>query len=374
MKILPLILIALAINAPILTAQFDTIAGPFDSANAIVASGETIYAAVATPGGIMRVRAYDINALNSPGRVLFTNPAGTPTMDMFVMGKDLYVTSSAPTIADGKIHRISAITSAQPSVELYLSLTHPPNALVIKDSIMYISQFLFGTGKILSYDMRDPEAEPVDFITTGIERPISLALDGDYLLISNAGSGIISRVNLNAPRPALTSYIRGLDLPNGMVIDGDLLYIAVGNPRINRLSGINVYELDAPRLTLDILAEGTTRAITDVERINGQTYLLEYPSDIGETGYLLRVAAPVSTQRVYPEENISVFPNPTSGKITFGIKHPERIEVIGTTGQRLLSFNAGENSYDLSELPAGIYTVLIQMPDGTTGRSRVVIK
>ena len=67
---------------------------------------------------------------------------------------------------------------------------------------------------------------------------------------------------------------------------------------------------------------------------------------------------------------ITVYPNPTSGKITVEAQGVVTVEVYDNTGRRVARF-ADTRHIDISQLPAGNYTLRVTLPQGSTVR-RVV--
>jgi DNA-binding beta-propeller fold protein YncE len=73
--------------------------------------------------------------------------------------------------------------------------------------------------------------------------------------------------------------------------------------------------------------------------------------------------------------NINIYPNPAKDRITVSFdnnKQDATISIIDMTGRKVLSqkIAAGKNSIniDVYQLPAGIYGLLIQTPDGTISK------
>jgi len=67
---------------------------------------------------------------------------------------------------------------------------------------------------------------------------------------------------------------------------------------------------------------------------------------------------------------ITIYPNPTAGKLTFSTDEVSMVEVIDLYGRKVAVFE-NSNVIDLSNLPAGAYTLRVTLPEGTIVR-RVV--
>jgi hypothetical protein len=88
-----------------------------------------------------------------------------------------------------------------------------------------------------------------------------------------------------------------------------------------------------------------------------------------------------NTKEFSLDEAVSVFPNPTSGKLNISYKlnnaQPVSIEVFNATGVRVASVDAvagiGSSAVDLSELSEGIYLVRLTN-NGLTTTRKVVVK
>ena len=71
---------------------------------------------------------------------------------------------------------------------------------------------------------------------------------------------------------------------------------------------------------------------------------------------------------------VSVYPNPTTGRVTVTGENLQRADVINILGQRVLSIQGkgDELQLDLSRLPAGVYTLRVTMEDGSVYSDKVV--
>ena len=62
-------------------------------------------------------------------------------------------------------------------------------------------------------------------------------------------------------------------------------------------------------------------------------------------------------------QQVSVYPNPTSGKLTIGAAGVLRVEIFDYTG-RIVATYVGADQFDISHLSAGTYTLRITLPQG----------
>jgi hypothetical protein len=373
MKSYYLFLTLIIFSFNIASAQFDTIAGPFQITGAMTAANEKIYLTSAQTGGL-EILAIDVSTPDLESRSIFTNPFGTPIVGLSILEEDLYIAAAGATTAQGLIRRVTNINSETPTNDIYLDLPWLPTNLAIKDSVMYISRFFFFGGDIFTYDMRDPAAELMSFVSTDANSLTDFEIVGDQLLVSDGSDDRIYSIDLTAANPTLSTIQTGFDFPSGITVDGELLYVAVGNGDSNASSRVNVYELNSSIFSppLSELATTTNLVILDVARINNATYVLEYAEGLGADGYLLRVQEETTATTSLATVPITAFPNPTSGLLTFAGLTPERVEVINSSGSRVKSAVSNGHQLDLSGHPAGIYTLLVYLADGTLGTTRVV--
>ncbi|HNQ20910.1 MAG TPA: T9SS type A sorting domain-containing protein, partial [Bacteroidales bacterium] len=69
------------------------------------------------------------------------------------------------------------------------------------------------------------------------------------------------------------------------------------------------------------------------------------------------VATPVGIEELVENDNILLYPNPTSGiaNLNLDLKNDLTLEIFNSLGVRVLQENILNNSIDLSLLPEGIY-------------------
>ena len=68
--------------------------------------------------------------------------------------------------------------------------------------------------------------------------------------------------------------------------------------------------------------------------------------------------------------NVSVYPNPTRGRLTVSVDNVEKVEVLDIVGRLVATFE-NTNTFDISNLGEGAYTLRITLPEGITVRKVV---
>jgi hypothetical protein len=90
----------------------------------------------------------------------------------------------------------------------------------------------------------------------------------------------------------------------------------------------------------------------------------------------------LSTANVSLDEAVSVFPNPTSGKVTLSYmlqnNKPVSVEVFNVSGSKVASFNnlksgLGHTEINLAQFGNGVYMIRLSN-DGQTTTKRVVVR
>ena len=74
------------------------------------------------------------------------------------------------------------------------------------------------------------------------------------------------------------------------------------------------------------------------------------------------------------EAKVSVFPNPTSGRVVVSGENIEQIEVINILGQKIMSVdvNSQHTTISMNDYPNGAYILLINDKYGNTSKSILV--
>lgn len=69
----------------------------------------------------------------------------------------------------------------------------------------------------------------------------------------------------------------------------------------------------------------------------------------------------------YEVEDLTLYPNPTSGKVVIDRENVLSVAVLDKTG-RLLAIQRNDNEVDLSAFADGVYTLRIELPEGVVIR------
>ena len=86
--------------------------------------------------------------------------------------------------------------------------------------------------------------------------------------------------------------------------------------------------------------------------------------------YLHVNVEPVGINVVSSLDNVSVYPNPTHGRVTVSAENVVKIEVLDIVGRMVATFE-NTNTFDISNLGEGAYTLRITLPEGITVRKVV---
>lgn len=94
----------------------------------------------------------------------------------------------------------------------------------------------------------------------------------------------------------------------------------------------------------------------------------EYGCD--STVYLHFVVNPVGIDDVDVLNDVTVYPNPTRGQLTISAENVIKVEVLDIVGRTVATFE-NTNTFDISNLGTGAYTLRISLPQGVTVRKVV---
>ena len=102
------------------------------------------------------------------------------------------------------------------------------------------------------------------------------------------------------------------------------------------------------------------------------TIRTQYYDQLSESS---EIATAIIGQSVAEDEAslLTVYPNPTSDKVTVRCEKMESISVLSVTGQTLMMMetNSNQAEVDLSNLQPGMYVLMIQTSEGTSGFTRI---
>ena len=119
---------------------------------------------------------------------------------------------------------------------------------------------------------------------------------------------------------------------------------------------------------------GRSRAGLEITTRAGESYSVVMDGKGKATGrFRLEMTALASTGVTrLPATVISVFPNPTTGRVAFGELRPRRVEVFSHLGTRLLRIDEPGTAVDLAALPAGVYTLRLTGRENDAYTARVI--
>lgn len=108
-----------------------------------------------------------------------------------------------------------------------------------------------------------------------------------------------------------------------------------------------------------------------VEYSESGTYSQTFAAASGcDSVVTLTLVITVGIPSVEATGSLSLYPNPTDGKVSISAASVEMIEVMDATG-RTVAINKKMNTIDLSTLPTGSYTLRITLPQGVAIRKVV---
>lgn len=219
-------------------------------------------------------------------------------------------------------------------------------------------------------------------IGTSLVQDINVTGNGSPEFLTNFGGELVFSVD-NGPTNngvELWSYNVPIILVDSIIVQGQ-----AGVSTITTINGTlqmeaNVYAAGATDKTYNwtvtngsgsatIAANGILSALTD-----GTVTITATANDasgvIGSTVVTISNQSTVGIVKNNSALDVSIYPNPTSGKVTFkSISKIESIEIINITGKTIALFN-NTNTFDISDLPEGIYFAKII----TEGSSSVIQK
>lgn len=256
--------------------------------------------------------------------------------------------------------------------------------------------FVFGeeVGFIAVIDLSTQTLESmIDLGPNGIN-PDNLMLDGDVLLTVNnkdfTGSSI--SVIKTASADVITTDLLNVTSGCGTsaYFDGAVYYqdfLSTSIAKFNSTSSEIIGDLDFAKsfygLAFDTVNAYMYAAVTDFYSY-GQVYIYDLEGELkstfeagvspGNIVFDYRSATAIAT----PEINtIEIAPNPANEMISItGISGLQQIEIFNVAGQLMQSqnmFSNGNYTVDITQLPAGLYTVRMHTADGTFSKIIVAI-
>lgn len=332
-----------------------------------------------------QILKFDMDGAN--GEVFIADHLAWPQDILFQEDKNTVLISN---LNSGNISKFNA-TTGDFIEEFATGLGGPTRMEIGPDSLLYILQWQ-GNGKVKRYHLNGSFVD--DFTATGV--PTSIGLDWD-----TAGNLYVSSFN--------GKYVRkfsptGADLgnfisanlagPNNIWFEdnGDLMVVDYNGGTVKRFDStgayLGVFITGLPQGEgVDFLPNGHivigSGGASSVRVYDASGTLLNDLVPAGALGLktpnavVLRPVAPSFAQEVYRDAE---FVTPTIGTI-FQITNPggtqpaSAFEAFDSSGVFIRKVNFAENtSWDASNLPNGIYYIVVKLADGTIARQKVVVQ
>ncbi|NRB84887.1 MAG: T9SS type A sorting domain-containing protein [Winogradskyella sp.] len=132
-------------------------------------------------------------------------------------GNDLYIAENN----GNKISKID-ITDATPTTIDVVTGLNGPRQLLLNGNDLYIAEY--NGNKISKIDITDATPTTTDVVT--VSRPGSIMLVGNEMYIADAFAGKVSRIDITDTTPTTTDVVTGLDVPAGIALKDNILYIS----------------------------------------------------------------------------------------------------------------------------------------------------
>jgi DNA-binding beta-propeller fold protein YncE len=301
----------------------------------------------------------------NPATIIHSIPnltSGTWTADIAYDGENLWTTA----IGELQIHQISTVNgsiirSIPTNVNFPKGLTFDGTNLWLSDSTL-IYQIDTANGNVLQSISRPGQ----DSGQIQSEVISGLTFDGNGFWSNTTRlltPTIDSTFNITTTGTLIQGYQAIADFPSGLAYDGQFLWqVDLFNQKIYKIELTTFSTLD----TIDV--PGGPHAM-------GLTYDGQYlwiANNISDSIYQIDIGN-VSTSdfSISPKENkISIFPNPSSGKLTIASNHLSKykINIINTSGVLLKSFQLSANTIDISNLSQGVYFLQLYNEEETINK------
>ena len=143
--------------------------------------------------------------------------------------------------------------------------------------------------------------------------------------------------------------------------------------------GISTYEIEEGKERDKLIFLNVLN--TDKQYIDNETHSIEfymnedtliYFRSGGRQSIFKRVLLSTESNALLINEDIMLFPNPSNDRINLtGISHPADIKVFNINGNLIKSWRQASNTFDVSELPVGVYIVHLKSKNETVVRKLV---
>lgn len=325
-----LTLLTINLNAQVVDVLTTGLADPAG----LAISGNTLY--IAEAFGADKISKIDISSPSPTKTDVVTGLSGPD--GLAISGNTLYI---AELDAD-KISKID-ISSITPIVETVITGVLEPTGIVIDGDYLYIAEY--NAQKISKLNLTT--LVKTDYLT-GISGPTGLVISNNILYFSDFDTNVISKVDLTAAVPAATQIGSGFDEPAFLNLVGSELYIAdFGSGKLSKMNTTNL-------------------AVSDVATNLGGVYGLVNNGEFlflsqRDTNKISKISLPnLSTTNFDIENQVSIYPNPTSNYLTLkNVLINSNITISDFNGRIVKQFIYQKPTIDLQSLEKGIYFLTV---------------
>jgi hypothetical protein len=297
-------------------------------------SGNTLY--ISESFGSNKISKIDISSASPTKTDVVAGLSGPD--GLAISGNTLYI---AETEAD-KISKID-ITSATPTLTTVISGVLEPTGIVVDGDYLYIAEY--NAHKISKLNLIT--LIKTDYITN-VSGPTGLVINNNTLYFSDFDTNVISKVDLTATVPVVTQMSSGFNEPAFLNLVGSELYIAdYGSGKLSKMNIVN-------QTVSDVAANlGGVYGL-----VNNGTHLFLSQRD---TNKISKISLPnLSTTNFDIENQVSIYPNPTSNYLTLkNVLENSKIIISDLNGRIIKQFIYQKPNIDLQSLEKGIYLLTI---------------
>lgn len=254
-----------------------------------------------------------------------------------------------------------------------------------EDGNLYVAESFLS--QILKFDTNVQQSVFLNS-SNGISSPWDVKFDSAGNLYVSNFSGNILRIT---PAGSVSEYATGLFSPEGIAFDSNgNLFVADRNDRkliriapdgssttlLTGIIGIRSVAVDASDFVYfdQQVGGGSSATVKIVKYDQNDGSTTDIVDGLDDSNYLLfnrngdlfisqsdkvSVVREVGEPEVLSVDEVTVntvlfYPNPVKDRISF-ITSPSNINIYDISGKRVFTSNTGQNQYDLSELPSGLY-------------------
>lgn len=325
-----LLLITINLNAQVV----DVLTTGLNDPAGLAISGNTLY--IAEAFGANKISKIDISSA-SPTKTDVVTGLSDPD-GLAISGNTLYIAE----YEGDKISKID-ISSATPSVETVITGVLEPTGIVIDGDYLYIAEYK--GNKISKLNLTT--LVKTDFLTN-IIGPNGLVINNNTLYFSDFDTNVVSKVDLTATVPVVTQMSTGFNEPAFLNLVGSELYIAdYGSGKLYKMNIVN-----------QVVSEVSANLGGVYGLVNNGTHLFLSQRD---TNKISKIGLPnLSTTNFEIENQVSIYPNPTSNYLTLkNVLENSKILISDINGRIIKQFIYQKPTIDLQGLEKGVYFLTI---------------